>query len=129
MILDSTFLIDVLRGEGTVEELLGEVDVSEPLFVASVTVMELYEGIYLAKSTERERAVVEEMLDGINEIGFDRTCAKRAGQINAELVTAGHPIDETDVMIAATALDYDLPVVTRNVDHFERIEELDVISY
>ncbi|GAB3688683.1 type II toxin-antitoxin system VapC family toxin [Salinarchaeum chitinilyticum] len=129
MILDSTFLIDVLRGEGTVEELLGEVDGSGPPFVTSVTVMELYEGIYLAESTERERAVVEEMLDGINEIPFDRACAKRAGQINAELVASGQPVDETDVMIAATAIDYDLPVVTRNTSHFERIEALEVVSY
>jgi len=129
VILDSTFLIDVLRGEGTVEELLGEVDASGPPFLTSVTVMELYEGIYLAESTERERAVVEEMLDGINEIPFDRTCAKRAGKINAELIASGQPVDETDVMIAATALDYELPVVTRNVDHFERIEELEVVSY
>ena len=129
MILDSTFLIDVLRGKASVEELLGEVDLSGPPFVTSVTVMELYEGIYLAESTERERAVVEEMLDGINEIPFDRACGKRAGQINAELVAAGEPIDETDVMIAATALDYDLPVVTRNVDHFDRIDGLDVVSY
>lgn len=129
MILDSTFLIDVLRGKASVEELLGEVDVSGPPFVTSVTVMELYEGIYLAESTERERAVVEEMLDGINEIPFDRACGKRAGQINAELVAAGEPIDETDVMIAATALDYDLPVVTRNVDHFDRIDGIDVVSY
>lgn len=129
MILDSTFLVDVLRGEGTVEELLGEVDTSGPPFVTSVTIMELYEGIYLAESTERERAIVEELLDGVNEIPFDRACAKRAGQINAELVTTGQPVDETDVMIAATALDYDLPVVTRNVDHFDRIEALDVLSY
>jgi len=129
VILDSTFLIDVLRGKASVEELLGEVDVSGPPFVTSVTVMELYEGIYLAESTERERAVVEEMLDGINEIPFDRACGKRAGQINAELVAAGEPIDETDVMIAATALDYDLPVVTRNVDHFDRIDGIDVVSY
>jgi tRNA(fMet)-specific endonuclease VapC len=129
VILDSTFLVDVLRGERTVEELLGEVDTSGPPFVTSVTIMELYEGIYLAESTERERAIVEELLDGINEIPFDRACAKRAGQINAELVSTGQPVDETDVMIAATALDYDLPVVTRNVDHFDRIEALAVLSY
>ena len=32
-------------------------------------------------------------------------------------------------MIAATALVHDYPVVTRNVDHFERIEGLEVVSY
>ena len=129
MILDTTFLVDILRGEETVGDLVEEVDESGPPFVTTVTVMELYEGIYLADSTERERDVVRDVLDGLEEIPFNRQCAKLAGQLNAELVTSGQPIDETDVMIAAAALVHDLPVVTRNVDHFDRIEGIEVRSY
>jgi len=41
----------------------------------------------------------------------------------------GTPIDETDVVIAPTALVNGLPVVTRNLEHFERIDDLAVRSY
>lgn len=129
MILDSTFLVDVLRGDHGVDSLVGDVDELGPPFVSSVSAMELYEGIHLADSTERERDTVDDLLDGVTELPFDRACAKRAGRINANLTASGQPIDETDVMIAATALVNDLSVVTRNVDHFARIEGLEVVSY
>lgn len=129
MILDSTFLIDVLRGSSDVTELIEDVDASATPFVSAVTVMELHEGICLADATEDERANVRQLLTDLNELPFDRECAVRAGRINADLVASGEPIDETDVMIAATALVHDYPVVTRNVDHFDRIDGLAVRSY
>lgn len=129
MILDSTFLIDVLRGSSDVIDLIEDVDATGTPFVSAVTVMELYEGIHLADATEDERTKVRELLTDINELPFDRECAIRAGRINAKLVSSGEPIDETDVMIAATAFVHDHPVVTRNVAHFERIDDLRVVSY
>lgn len=129
MILDSTFLIDVLRGEETVAQLIEELDATGTPFVSAVTVMELSEGIRLTEATEAERSAVEDLLTDVNELPFDRECAMRAGELNAHLITAGKPIDETDVMIAATALVHDRPVVTRNVDHFDRIDHLEVVSY
>jgi len=129
MILDTTFLIDVLRGAGDVSDLIEEIDATGTPYVSAVTVMELHEGIHLADATDEERERVRELLTGINELPFDRACAMQAGEINAGLVSEGEAIDETDVMIAATALVDDRPVVTRNADHFERVEGLDVVTY
>lgn len=129
MILDSTFLVDVLRGDDGVEELVEDLDAGGPTFVTAVTVMELAEGIRLADATEAERTAVEDLLNDLNELAFDRECAMRAGRINADLVSAGERIDETDAMIAATALVHDQPVVTRNVDHFERVADVEVVTY
>ena len=129
MILDSTFLVDVLRGDETITHLIEEIDTSGTPFVSSITVMELTEGIHLSTASDRERTAVEELLSEIHELPFDHDCAVRAGRINAELVASGEPIDETDTMIAATALVHEQPVVTSNVDHFGRIEELSVIEH
>lgn len=129
MILDSTFLIDVLRGDSDVAELIGEIDATGTPFVSAVTVMELYEGIHLADASESERGEVRQLLTEVSELAFDRECALRSGRINADLVSSGEPIDETDVVIAATAIVNDYPVVTRNVDHFDRIDDLEVVSY
>ena len=129
MILDSTFLIDVLRGSGDVADEIEELDAHGTPFVSAVTVMELWEGVNLADADESERAAVGELLTEITELPFDRECAMRAGKINSALVAAGEPIDETDVMIAATALVNEHPVITRNVDHFGRIDGLEVETY
>lgn len=129
MILDSTFLIDVLRGDESVSSIIENVDSSGTAFVSSITVMELSEGIHLSDATERECDAVHELLTDLTELSFDRDCALQAGEINGALVSSGEPIDTADVMIAATAIVHDQAVVTRNVDHFERIDDVDVLSY
>lgn len=129
MIIDSTFVIDVLRGSRSVADQLETVDRTGVPFVSSITVMELAEGINRSDASESERAAVEGLLADVNEITFDRASAFRAGELNAELIAAGEPIDETDVMVAATALVHGYPVVTRNTDHFDRIDGLDVLTY
>lgn len=129
MILDTSFLVDVLRADETVERRVSDVDDSTVPRVTAVTVMELWEGVHLSDATECERAMVEELLTGLHEVEFDRDCAMTAGRINATLVKSGQPIDNEDVMIAACALVHDEPVVTRNVSHFERIDGVEVVGY
>jgi len=129
MILDTSFLIDVLRGDQAVEEAMQTVDARGTARISAVTVMELWEGIHLTDATADERASVEELLDDIPEVPFDRDCAKEAGRINATLETDGQPIEPPDVTIAATARVHDRPIVTANVDHFERIDDVEVLTY
>lgn len=129
MILDTSFLVDVLRGERTVEQAVRTVDEQGVARVSSITVMELWEGIHLADSSERERTVVENLLEDLREVPFDRECATLAGELTVELRRDGKPIEDADVMIAATALVHDVPVVTNNVAHFERIDGLEILTY
>jgi len=129
MILDTAFLIDVLRGDETVEETVRTVDESGSARVSTISIMELWEGIQLADSTDGERAAVRELLDGLHEVPFDRACAIEAGTIDAALRQSGTTIETPDVQIAATARVHDEPVVTRNVDHFERIDGVSIVDY
>ena len=67
---------------------------------------------------------------------FDRFCdlsdvlpltedvAARAARIYAELRSRGEPLDDADILIAATALVHGLVLVTNNERHFGRIPEL-----
>jgi len=112
-----------------VDNRLQEVDAAGTPFVSAITVMELYEGIQRSQASEAERRAVETLLSEVNELPSDRAAATKAGAITATLADAGQPIDETDVVIAATALVNGLPVVTRNLEHFERIDDLAVRSY
>lgn len=59
-----------------------------------------------------------------------RPVAVVAADIIAELRQAGEPIDDLhDVYISATATVEQLPVLTGNVDHFERIEGLRAVDW
>lgn len=129
MILDTTFLVDVLRGSESVADLVEEIDRTGAPFVSSITVMELSEGIRRSDASTAERAAVEDLLTDIEKFPFDHDCATRAGELLVELEQAGEPAETTDAMIAATALVHDHAVVTRNVDHFERVDGLEVLTY
>jgi tRNA(fMet)-specific endonuclease VapC len=49
---------------------------------------------------------------------------KRFGQIRGQLRQTGQLISDFDILIAATALHYDLTLLTHNTRHFSRIPTL-----
>ncbi len=51
------------------------------------------------------------------------------GRLYRYLSKNGLLIDANDLWIAATALAFEMPVVTRNEQHFARVPQLDVIGY
>ena len=94
---------------------------SGDLFVSVVTIGEIQRGIDLQRSKDPPFAAaladwLDRLLIGYAEriLGFDLGMARRWGRLAADL---GH--DSADLMIAATALERGLTVVTRNVRHFQ----------
>ncbi len=55
---------------------------------------------------------------------LDETVIKWAVKIYADLYRRGQLIEDADILIAATALVHDLPLVTNNHKHFSRIPAL-----
>ena len=55
---------------------------------------------------------------------LDPVSGETAGRIFADLERAGQPIGRADPLIAAIALRYDLTLVTGNLGHFQRIQDL-----
>ena len=91
------------------------------LHLSVVTVGEIERGIDRQRS--RDPGFAEDLADWLDRIltwygdrvlAVDTATARRWGQLSAHL---GH--DGPDLMIAATALEHGLTVVTRNTRHFE----------
>ncbi len=55
---------------------------------------------------------------------FTAVTADLAGRIDADLEQVGLTIGRADPMIAATAIEHGLVLVTGNMSHFQRIESL-----
>jgi predicted nucleic acid-binding protein len=130
VILDTTFVIDVMNGdEGAIEAYRETEAAGQQQYLSSVTILELYEGVARAVDSTAERERVRDVIETRPVRSADRTVMAKAGRIGGELITEGMEIDREDCIIAATALIEERPVVTRNVSHFERIDGLDVRSY
>ena len=64
-----------------------------------------------------------------NELNLTSGVIERAAEIYAQLYKQGNIIGDADILIAATAMENGLTVVTNNVSHFERINGLQVINW
>jgi tRNA(fMet)-specific endonuclease VapC len=62
-------------------------------------------------------------------IDLDKEIAILGGKIYSNLVREGKEIELNDCLIAATALSYGIKkVVTRNIDHFNKIKDLKAVT-
>ncbi len=108
VLVDTDILIDHLRGARRFDPGPAEVSVSV------VTRAELYAGRDAAES------VVDQLLATLLEIDVDRAIAERAGRLRR---TVGIPLP--DALVAATALEHGLALLTRNARRFARVSGLE----
>ena len=130
MIEDTTFIIDALRGD---EDAIRYLDLIErenrPERVSSITVLELYEAVPQLNAPEERRRAILDVLDTRHSVVADEAVMRKAGKVSGPLRARGEGIDREDRITGATALLNDEPVATRNRNHFERIDGIDVETY
>ena len=130
MIQDTSFLIDVLNGDAEALDVLELIErENRPEKIASITSLELYEGIARSNRPEEEKREVLGVLDSKHVVPADHRIMRQAGEISGTLIKDGKQIDREDCIIAVTAIREGEPVLTRNGSHFERIPNLDVRTY
>ncbi|MBI4361827.1 MAG: PIN domain-containing protein [Euryarchaeota archaeon] len=127
--LETTFLVDLLRGKSEVKVLKDELDRTErALTVAAPSVMELWLGAMLSGRPAAQRARIVELLSSLSVLPLDERSAKVAGEMEAELVQSGQRVEAQDIMIAAIAQVNGEKVVTRD-QHFTRIPGITLLKY
>ncbi|WP_312908302.1 type II toxin-antitoxin system VapC family toxin [Natronosalvus caseinilyticus] len=130
MIQDTSFIIDLLRGDENAKRILDIVEKeSRPQKVSSVTVLELYEGVARSQAPETKRERILDVLETKHVVSADQAVMRKAGKLSGELINGGRRIEREDCIIAATALLNDEPIITRNTKHFNRVDDLEVQSY
>jgi predicted nucleic acid-binding protein len=101
----------------------------EEQFTSAVVVGELYKGAFRSSAAARHLENVEKrVLPAVTVLSYDVAAARVYGQVRAHLESAGRPLADADLQIAATALVHDLELVTGNVKHFRRVPGLRISS-
>ena len=68
-------------------------------------------------------------LETLVEPQLDERATNHAEKLEVELQKDGESIGAVDALVAATALDYDEPVVTADTEDFELVSDLRVETY
>jgi len=128
-ILDTSFLVDLIRGrEGAQEMLLDLEEKSVPLFTTPITVLELYRGAHLSRNPEKNLEVAKEVLASLLVLPLDDEACQVFGALSSRLKSEGKRIGEFDEVIAAIALCHGGEIVTRD-GHFLEVPGLKVLGY
>ena len=132
--LDTSFLIDMIRGKEEVIKLEEEIEKKEEVItIAAPSIMELFRGLYITANLknidEEEIKKIDGILSSIIILNLDKESAMLAGKIEAGLINKGEVIDIEDIMIGAIVKQNHEKLLTRNKKHFERIKGLDIESY
>jgi len=122
-LLDTSTLVDFLRGDANTVAAMRRADVSD-LVTSTLVVEELFAGTALARDSHTELFRVDSLLRPLRVLPFDQQSARAAGLLRVMLQKQGTPIGNSDRMIAATAIAHDASVITSNVREFARVPGL-----
>ena len=92
------------------------------LAISTVSVLEFLEGYGHPRAGER-------LLEAYVRLPVTDSVARRGSRLRRTLRAEGQMIGDFDVLIAATALDAGVPLVTANATHFKRVPGLEVETY
>ncbi len=124
ILIDTSIFIEHLRKKNKKNSQLYKVINNPSLFISSLSVYELFAGAINAQ----KRDDVSRILTLVKTLPFTKETAELAGMVYLSLRSKNELIDMDDILIGATALTHNLKVMTLNVKHFKRMDNLDILS-
>lgn len=126
-LLDTCICAFILRKKYGIKEKMDQLSASR-CFISEVTLAELKYGAYKSGRVEENMSLIEDMLSKINVVPFTESIDFYAKE-KTRLTSLGLPIDDFDMLIAAAAQARGLVLVTDNLKHFQRIENLAIENW
>jgi predicted nucleic acid-binding protein len=121
ILLDTTVLIDVLRGRRrTVERLTALRQHGDVPFTTPISVEEIHRGL-----RDTERVAATRLFDGLRIAPIGHLEGVRAGDWRRDHASAGMTLAQADCLIAAVAVAVGVPLATGNPKDFP-MRELEV---
>lgn len=126
-VVDSTFLVDLLRGKEDVSEIL---DGRELIVTTQINIYEILKGFFLKRISRSKFAQVRALFEDIRVLPLDDYGIIRAAEISSSLQEYGNYVPDCDCLTAGIALSKGInTIVTRNGEHFKRMKGIRVEAY
>lgn len=124
-LIDSDWAIDFLSDVPEARHLLDRL-AEEGIAISIITYMEAYQGALRVSNIQQAHAKFQAFVSAVPILPLSRTVAEGCARLREELRRRGKRSGSRalDLIIAATALEYDLTLVTRNVVDYEDIPDL-----
>jgi predicted nucleic acid-binding protein len=115
-LLDTNVLILALRGSSKALDVLERFRLRDEASISVATRTEILAGMH-----PREERTTMDLLASLRNLPVTSAIADRAGRLIYVKARQGIQVSFPDALIAATALEHELTVVTTNARHFEEV--------
>ncbi len=126
-LLDTNICIYYMKGLYDLDKKFDAVD-DNYLFISEITLAELKFGVENSAFPDKNRAVLQEFLSGVQILPIFDSLDVFAKE-KARLRKSGTPVDDFDLFIGASAVSNDMVLVTNNPKHFERMDGIVVENW
>ncbi len=123
-VLDTDVIIDFFSGLSPGADVVLDLISKEEAALTSVSVFELYAGI----EGKKRLSQIETLIRHLTIVPLDGIEAAVGGKIYTQLKSRGQLIGTHDILIAGICLANHLHLYTKNVSHFSKIEDLQILS-
>ncbi|MDI6736357.1 MAG: type II toxin-antitoxin system VapC family toxin [bacterium] len=97
--------------------------------ISVITQAELTFGAYNSQRIHENLRRIEQFCQTITILPISSQVVNTFGQLKAKGYKKGEPLEDFDIMIASTALSYNLTLATGNVVHFKKIPDLQIENW
>jgi len=122
--VDTDVVIDFFNGVFPGAEIMSKLISGQEVALTSISVFELYAGI----EGKRRLSQIETLIQGVTILPLDVIEAVIAGRIYTQLKSKGQLVGTHDILIAATCVANRIPLYTKNVAHFSKIEDILILT-
>lgn len=126
-LLDTDWVINYLRGNHQVVERFNQL-LPQGIGISIISIAELYEGIADTEYQQEKEQEIKNFLGYVDIIPLDEPVCRVFARERKRLRAQGKLIADFDLLIGSTAICHQLTLLTNNRRHFQRLQELDIIS-
>ena len=127
--LDTCAIIDIFKGEKNIKNFLEKH--KEPLAVNMMNYVEIFFGIDPKNPKHiKESEYYERFFNNFYFVDLTKEVSVKSSEIYWSLKKKGKNVGKFDCLLASCFLTHGIKkIVTKNVKHFKRIKDLEILSY
>ena len=121
-LLDTNICIYYLKGMFQLDEKIENIG-NENCYISEITLAELKYGVANSSNIKKNTKVLDNFIDNIKIIPILNSLDLYANE-KARLKKIGRIVDDFDILIGVTSISNKMTLVTNNVKHFERLNDI-----
>ena len=116
VLVDTCIWIDFFRGTGSASQKLEALLIKDTVYTSGILLYEIFQGV----KNSKEKAVLEEVFQGITYVDMSTRTWLDAAQLSRKLKLKGLTLPPSDILLAQVSIENHLSIFTVD-EHFRKI--------